>query len=163
VQHRITLPNARQRADGTKLYIRDPADLSVSAVESDGLAAVSKILTLAYGDGFFGTSFHELNDLLYSDGGGVLDPTTHAVLGHYVFRTPLSQSDGVSVGLDPDSSTKLAFAAYDDPVPTALHRYSPALQAAFSSSISSSCSPRPRSGAAAAGSGAAGVTCDCGR
>jgi hypothetical protein len=112
--------NIQWRPDGTKLYIRDPANMSVSAVESDGLAPASRILTLAYGDGFFGAAFHELNGLLYSDGGGVLDPTTHAVLGHYVFRTPLSQSDGVSVGLDPDSSTKMAFAAYEDPAPTAI-------------------------------------------
>jgi hypothetical protein len=112
--------NIQWRPDGTKLYIREPASMSVSAVESDGLAAASKILALAYGDGFFGAAFHELSGLLYSDGGGVLDPATRTVLGHYVFRTPLSDSNGVAVDLEPDSSTKRAFAAYEDPASTAV-------------------------------------------
>ncbi len=112
--------NIQWRPDGTQLYIRGPDYLSVSAVETDGLAAASPLLALVYGDGFFGAAIHELNGLLYSDGGGVFDPTTHAVLGQYVFRTPMSQAEGVGVALDPDSSTRLAFAAYEDPASTAI-------------------------------------------
>lgn len=112
--------NIQWRSDGTQLYVRGPDHLSVSAVETDGLAAASPLLALVYGDGFYGAAIHQLNGLLYSDGGGVFDPTTHAVLGQYVFRTPMSQADGLGVDLDPDSSTGLAFAAYEDPASSAI-------------------------------------------
>jgi hypothetical protein len=120
--------------------------MSVSAVESDGLYTLSPILALVYGDGFFGADIHQVNGLLYSDGGGVFDPSTRAVLGRYVFRTPMSEADGDPVTLTPDSSTGRAFAAYADPSPVAvlntlqsfnLTRFDPIWIARFPVAISS--------------------------
>jgi hypothetical protein len=108
--------NIQWRSDGTQLYIRGSENMSVSAVESDGLAAASPLLALVYGDGFYNAAIHESNGLLYSDGGGVFDPNTRKVLGHYLFATPMSDSEGGAIyaDLEPDSSTGLTFAAYFD-------------------------------------------------
>jgi hypothetical protein len=99
--------------DGSRLFILDANSFSSATVDASGVGSPSLILPLTNGDGLDG-EFRNLDDILYSNGGGVLDPETKTILGHFDFSTPSSTGPASLVNLLPDASTGQAFATYED-------------------------------------------------
>jgi hypothetical protein len=105
--------------DGASLFVREK-DIGVSGVTAAGLGPVATVLATAYGDGFAGAALHLDNGLLYSDAGGVLDPSTGVVRGRFDIRTPSSQGVGIGAALLTDTTTKRTFIAFEDSTPAAI-------------------------------------------
>jgi hypothetical protein len=112
--------NIQWSLDGATIFIEsgffsEQWTLLQSTVSSAGLAPPATLLQPTYGDGIAGR-FHSMSGLLYSDGGGVIDPSQGAIIGQYVLRTPTSDLAVpiLNANVLPDASTGRTFAVYAD-------------------------------------------------
>jgi len=99
-------------SDGSTLYIvdNDVNALNAIPVSASGLGSGTRVSAPS---GFaFNGNLQLAGGLFYSDAGGVLDPTTNTVLGHYSFPTGVPYA-----GLTIDTANNRVFAAYEASLP----------------------------------------------
>ncbi len=96
-------------SDASTMYILD-ANLNAVAVSATGLGAGTQLQPGSAGQaGFnFGGNIQLAGGLLYTGGGGVLDPATNTILGKYSFPT-----DVTSAALTIDAANNRTFAVYE--------------------------------------------------
>jgi hypothetical protein len=104
---------AQWSSDGSTIFVRD-LNLTAVTVTPAGLGTGTQLPTPDQGIGLGAHTIQQVGNLLYSGGGGVVDPTADSLLGKYVFRTPSSTAAADSAGLAIDTANNRTFAAYAD-------------------------------------------------
>jgi DNA-binding beta-propeller fold protein YncE len=102
--------------DASTLYILTSHVLQAAPVTQSGLSTGSTLLTPVPNvqAGFSVGPMQQVAGLLYSEGGGVANPTTGAIVGQYIFDTPLSL-EAESAYLSIDTANNRVIAAYGPP------------------------------------------------